>query len=67
MRAAKALEDRLAKARKDSGAVVVMDPQRGDVLALVSAPAPAKSQRLPKSCSTARATASIRRARRSSW
>jgi cell division protein FtsW (lipid II flippase)/cell division protein FtsI/penicillin-binding protein 2 len=40
MRAAKALEDRLAKAKKDSGAVVVMDPQSGDVLALVSEPSP---------------------------
>jgi cell division protein FtsW (lipid II flippase)/cell division protein FtsI/penicillin-binding protein 2 len=38
MRAAKALDDRLAKAHKDSGAVVVMDPKSGDVLALVSAP-----------------------------
>ncbi len=40
MRAAKALGDRLAKAHKDKGAVVVMDPNSGDVLALVSAPAP---------------------------
>jgi cell division protein FtsW (lipid II flippase)/cell division protein FtsI/penicillin-binding protein 2 len=40
MRAAKALEDRLAKAGKDSGAVVVMDPASGDVLALVSEPSP---------------------------
>jgi cell division protein FtsW (lipid II flippase)/cell division protein FtsI/penicillin-binding protein 2 len=39
MRAAKALDDRLAKAHKESGAVVVMDPKSGDVLALVSAPA----------------------------
>ena len=39
-RAAKALEDRLAKAHKDKGAVLVMDPNSGDVLALVSAPAP---------------------------
>jgi cell division protein FtsW (lipid II flippase)/cell division protein FtsI/penicillin-binding protein 2 len=39
-RAAKALEDRLAKAGKDSGAVVVMDPASGDVLALVSEPSP---------------------------
>ena len=38
MRAAKALDDRLAKANKDSGAVVVMDPNNGDVLALVSKP-----------------------------
>jgi cell division protein FtsW (lipid II flippase) len=40
MRAEKALGDRLAKAHKDRGAVVVMDPNSGDVLALVSAPAP---------------------------
>ena len=40
MRAWKALEDRLAKAHKDNGAVVVMDPNSGDVLALVSSPAP---------------------------
>ncbi len=40
MRAEKALDDRLAKAHKDKGAVVVMDPNTGDVLALVSAPAP---------------------------
>src|SRR5208282_3124350 len=39
MRAAKALEDRLAKSGKESGAVVVMDPASGDVLALVSEPA----------------------------
>ncbi len=40
MRAWKALEDRLAKAHKENGAVVVMDPNSGDVLALVSSPAP---------------------------
>jgi cell division protein FtsI/penicillin-binding protein 2/cell division protein FtsW (lipid II flippase) len=40
MRAEKALEDQLVKAHKDKGAVVVMDPNSGDVLALVSAPAP---------------------------
>lgn len=40
IRAAKALEDGLAKAHKDKGALVVMDPNSGDVLALVSAPAP---------------------------
>jgi cell division protein FtsW (lipid II flippase)/cell division protein FtsI/penicillin-binding protein 2 len=38
MRAAKALDDRLAKANKESGAVIVMDPKSGDVLALVSEP-----------------------------
>ena len=49
MRAAKALNDRLAKAHRDKGAVVVMDPNSGDVLALVSAPAPdAKSQATPE-------------------
>jgi cell division protein FtsI/penicillin-binding protein 2/cell division protein FtsW (lipid II flippase) len=49
MRAAKALDDRLAKAHKDKGAVVVMDPNSGDVLALVSAPAPdAKSPTTPE-------------------
>jgi cell division protein FtsW (lipid II flippase)/cell division protein FtsI/penicillin-binding protein 2 len=43
MRAAKALEDRLAKAHKDKGAVVVMDPRSGDILAMVSEPAPAST------------------------
>ena len=40
---AKALEDRLAKAHRDKGAVVVMDPASGDILAMVSKPAPASS------------------------
>ena len=49
MRAAKALDDRLVKAHKDKGAIVVMDPNSGDVLALVSAPAPdAKSPTTPE-------------------
>jgi cell division protein FtsW (lipid II flippase)/cell division protein FtsI/penicillin-binding protein 2 len=49
MRAWKALEDRLAKAHKENGAVVVMDPNSGDVLALVSSPAPdAKSATTPE-------------------
>jgi cell division protein FtsI/penicillin-binding protein 2/cell division protein FtsW (lipid II flippase) len=49
MRATKALEDRLAKAHQDKGAAVVMDPNTGDVLALVSAPAPdAKSGATPE-------------------
>ncbi len=49
MRAAKALDDRLAKAHKDKGAIVVMDPNSGDVLALVSAPSPdAKSPTTPE-------------------
>ena len=39
-RAAKALNDQLAKAHKDKGALVVMDPANGDVLAMVSAPEP---------------------------
>lgn len=39
MRAAKALDTQLAKAHKDKGAAVVMDPQTGDILAMVSAPA----------------------------
>ena len=47
MRADKALEDRLAKAHKDKGAVVVMDPNSGDVLALVSEPAPAHRRSTP--------------------
>src|SRR5260370_37088015 len=38
LRATKALDDHLAKAHKEMGAVVVMDPVRGDVLAMVSAP-----------------------------
>jgi cell division protein FtsW (lipid II flippase)/cell division protein FtsI/penicillin-binding protein 2 len=40
IRVVKALEDRLAKAKKDKGAVVVMDPKSGEVLAMVSEPAP---------------------------
>lgn len=40
MGVAKALADGLAKSHKDKGAAVVMDPNNGDVLALVSAPAP---------------------------
>jgi cell division protein FtsI/penicillin-binding protein 2/cell division protein FtsW (lipid II flippase) len=39
-RVAKALEDRLAKAHVDKGAVVVMDPKTGDILAMASAPVP---------------------------
>ena len=38
MRATKALEDHLVKAHKEKGAVVVMDPVNGDVLAMVSEP-----------------------------
>jgi cell division protein FtsW (lipid II flippase)/cell division protein FtsI/penicillin-binding protein 2 len=47
IRAAKALGDRLERAHKDKGAVVVMDPNTGDVLALVSAPAPASNATTP--------------------
>jgi cell division protein FtsW (lipid II flippase)/cell division protein FtsI/penicillin-binding protein 2 len=38
LRVAKALETQLAKAHKDKGAAVVMDPKTGDVLAMVSEP-----------------------------
>ena len=38
-RVAKALQAQLAKAHKDKGAAVVMDPASGDVLAMVSKPA----------------------------
>jgi cell division protein FtsW (lipid II flippase)/cell division protein FtsI/penicillin-binding protein 2 len=49
IRAEQALRDQLAKAHKDKGAIVVMDPNSGDVLALVSAPAPdPKSQTTPE-------------------
>jgi cell division protein FtsI/penicillin-binding protein 2 len=49
MRAAKASDNQLVKAHKDKGAIVVMDPISGDVLALVSAPAPdAKSPTTPE-------------------
>jgi cell division protein FtsI/penicillin-binding protein 2/cell division protein FtsW (lipid II flippase) len=37
---AKALQDRLRKANKEKGAAVVMDPRSGDILAMVSEPAP---------------------------
>ena len=40
MRVAKILQDHLKKTHKDKGAVVVMNPATGDVLAMVSAPAP---------------------------
>ncbi len=43
MRADKALKDQLAKAHKDKGAIVVMDPKSGDVLAMVSEPEPTAS------------------------
>ena len=63
-----ALENRLAKAHKDKGAAVVMDPHTGDVLAMVSEPAPAaRHAARPTSCSIAPATDSIRRDRPSSW
>ncbi|PYT26707.1 MAG: hypothetical protein DMG57_20705 [Acidobacteria bacterium] len=41
LRATEILERRLRAAKHDKGAVAVMDAQSGDVLALVSAPAPA--------------------------
>ncbi len=44
MRVAKALQERLAKAHKDHGAAVVMDPKTGDVLAMVSEPGPQGTQ-----------------------
>jgi cell division protein FtsI/penicillin-binding protein 2/cell division protein FtsW (lipid II flippase) len=44
MRAAEILARRLAAVRKDKGALVVMDAQTGEVLALVSAPAPLPGQ-----------------------
>ena len=47
MRAAKALKDQLAKAHKDKGAVVVMNPKTGDVLAMVSEPEPDGSSPTP--------------------
>lgn len=40
MRVDKLLLERLAKAHKDKGSAVVMDPATGDLLALVSEPAP---------------------------
>ncbi len=43
IRAAKALHDQLVKAHKDKGSVVVLDPKSGDVIAMVSEPAPAAS------------------------
>jgi cell division protein FtsW (lipid II flippase)/cell division protein FtsI/penicillin-binding protein 2 len=43
IRAAKALHDQLAKAHKDKGSVVVLDPKSGDVIAMVSEPAPGGS------------------------
>ncbi len=47
IRVAKALQDRLAKAHKERGAAVVLDPHSGDVLAMVSEPAPTSSQSTP--------------------
>ena len=47
-RAAKALHDQLVKAHKDKGALVVMDPNVGDVLAMVSEPKPSASQATPE-------------------
>jgi len=47
VRVAQALESRLAKAHKDKGAAIVMDPHNGDVLAMVSEPAPAAGTPTP--------------------
>ena len=41
------LKDHLAKAHKDKGAAVVMDPNTGDVLALVSEPEPTAAEATP--------------------
>jgi cell division protein FtsI/penicillin-binding protein 2 len=46
-RVAKALGDRLAKAHVENGAAIVIDPKSGDILAMVSAPAPAASDATP--------------------
>ena len=43
LRTAKALRAHLAKAHKDKGAAVVMDSRTGDLLALVSEPAPQRA------------------------
>jgi len=48
MRVANALEARLAKAHKEKGAAIVMDPRTGDVLAMVSEPLPAASEPTPE-------------------
>jgi cell division protein FtsI/penicillin-binding protein 2/cell division protein FtsW (lipid II flippase) len=47
-RVAKALGDRLAKAHAQNGAAIVMDPNSGDILAMVSAPAPSASEPKPE-------------------
>jgi cell division protein FtsW (lipid II flippase) len=47
MQVDKVLKDHLAKAHKDKGAAVVMDPKTGDVLALVSEPEPTASEATP--------------------
>jgi len=48
MRVAKALKDRLAAAHKDKGAAIVLDPHTGDVLAMVSEPAPVAAESTPE-------------------
>ena len=67
---AEILRNQLKQAGQDKGAAVVMDPATGDLLAAVSFPLPprmpaprSRTKRIPTS--TARATASIRRAPRS--
>jgi cell division protein FtsW (lipid II flippase) len=47
MQVDKLLKDHLAKAHKDKGAAVVIDPKTGDVLALVSEPEPTASEATP--------------------
>jgi len=47
LRVTKVLEDHLAKAHKEKGAAVVMDPVTGDVLALVSEPVPRGTEATP--------------------
>ena len=44
VRVDKLLQEHLAKAHKDKGAAVVMDPKTGDILALVSEPSPRGGQ-----------------------
>ncbi len=47
MQVDKLLKEHLAKAHKDKGAAVVMDPKTGDVLALVSEPEPTAAEATP--------------------
>ncbi len=47
LRVDKLLQEHLAKAHKDKGAAVVMDPATGDILAMVSEPAPQGANATP--------------------